>query len=449
MKKTWKKLLALTLAMLLLLALIPASALAASDVTVYVTVSIDGQFGADKSGGDMAYRPVTAPDGASALDVIVAAHKQYYSGGAGGFVYQQAADGLHVYNVWGSSGSIYFSAICNDQMISSFDDLNIIKLNQGGTVDLLISADDAAYTAKFTPPVQSVKPGDAVSVTYSLWGSTSDGAASRWLPYPGAGLIVDGAQTDFTSDSNGLFTFNLLTSGAHVITAASGYTTNAACAVVNVTPLFSDMPGHWAEQYVNVCSLTSLVNGTGGGQFTPDASMTREQLVTIIWRMCGSPAPASAAAFSDVAAGSYYADAVAWGNENGIVTGYSGTVFGVGNPVTREQVAVIFYRLATMLKERLSGINLNFSTGVLDNFKDASSISGYARDAMAFAYTYTVIHGYPDGTLNPQGNATRAEISTMVTRFLDSAYMDLNSPPDNRSDILSWYKLVLGEIQGD
>ena len=154
-----------------------------------------------------------------------------------------------------------------------------------------------------------------------------------------------------------------------------------------------------------------LMSGTAADRFSPNASTTRAMLVTVLYRMDGSAISSGNAPFTDVPAGSWYADAVSWAAENGIVTGYSATRFAPNEPVTREQVAAILYRYAMLCDRDLS------PAASLMAFADHASVSGYAREALSWAVGSGLIGG-SNGRLNPSGTATRAEIAAILHRFL-------------------------------
>ena len=154
-----------------------------------------------------------------------------------------------------------------------------------------------------------------------------------------------------------------------------------------------------------------LMSGTAADRFSPNASTTRAMLVTVLYRMDGSAISSGNAPFTDVPAGSWYADAVSWAAENGIVTGYSASRFAPNEPVTREQVAAILYRYAMLCDRDLS------PAASLMAFADHASVSGYAREALSWAVGSGLIGG-SNGRLNPSGTATRAEIAAILHRFL-------------------------------
>ncbi len=156
-----------------------------------------------------------------------------------------------------------------------------------------------------------------------------------------------------------------------------------------------------------------LMIGTGNAQFRPHGTATRGMMATILWRMAGSPAPKGNSSFTDVEAGTWYTDAIAWTAENGIFLGYGNNKVGPNDSITREQLAAIFFRYADY-----KGCDMN-AKGELDKFRDAGKVSDYARAAMQWAVGSGLIQGKPDGVLDPQGTATRAEIAAMLHRFLE------------------------------
>ena len=156
-----------------------------------------------------------------------------------------------------------------------------------------------------------------------------------------------------------------------------------------------------------------LMLGTSKTLFSPHGTVTRGMMATILWRMEGSLAPKGENSFTDVEAGRWYADAITWAAENGIFAGYSMDKFGPDDPITREQLAAIFYRYADY-----KGCDMT-AKGELDKFRDAGKVSDYARAAMQWAVGSGLIQGKPDGVLDPQGTATRAEIAAMLHRFIE------------------------------
>ena len=156
-----------------------------------------------------------------------------------------------------------------------------------------------------------------------------------------------------------------------------------------------------------------LMLGTSKTLFSPHGTATRGMMATILWRMEGSPAPKGKNSFTDVESGKWYADAITWTAENGIFAGYGKDKFGPDDPITREQLAAIFYRYADY-----KGYDLTVK-GNLDKFKDADKITDYAKTAMQWAVGSSLVKGKSGNLLDPQGTATRAEIAAMLHRFIE------------------------------
>ena len=156
-----------------------------------------------------------------------------------------------------------------------------------------------------------------------------------------------------------------------------------------------------------------LMLGTSKTLFSPYGTATRGMMATILWRMEGSPVPKGKNSFIDVEAGKWYADAITWTAENSIFAGYGKDKFGPDDPITREQLAAIFYRYADY-----KGYDLTVK-GNLDKFKDADKITDYAKTAMQWAVGSGLVKGKSGNLLDPQGTATRAEIAAMLHRFIE------------------------------
>lgn len=174
---------------------------------------------------------------------------------------------------------------------------------------------------------------------------------------------------------------------------------------------FTDVgPSAWYAQAVGYVSENGLMSGTGGGKFSPNTPMTRAMLATVLHRMDGSPAPTSAHGFSDVPQGAYYEQAVAWAAENRIVSGIGGGRFGSESHITRQDLTVMLYRYSSF-----KGYDISAADS-LAGFSDSSRVAGYARQAMQWAVRAGILHG-DSGRLMPAGNATRAQVAVMLMNF--------------------------------
>ena len=169
----------------------------------------------------------------------------------------------------------------------------------------------------------------------------------------------------------------------------------------------------WFYDSVQYVYDNEMMNGTGDTVFSPDATTTRGMIVTIMHRMEGTPA-AGDESFTDVSAGQYYADAVAWANENNIINGYGNAKFGPNDPITREQMAAILYRYAQYKDYDVT------ASGNLSGFSDAGDISSYAVDSMEWAVRSSLISGMGNNLLAPDESSTRAQIATILMRFCEN-----------------------------
>ena len=179
---------------------------------------------------------------------------------------------------------------------------------------------------------------------------------------------------------------------------------------------FNDVSANdWFASAVDYVTGKGMMNGTADNTFSPKANTTRGMVVTVLYRLENQPST-SAASFTDVASGAYYANAVAWANANGIVSGYGSGKFGPNDKVTREQLAAILYRYAQYKKYDVS---VGEDTNIL-SYDDAQSISSYAIPAIQWACGAGVVTGKSGSKLDPKGNATRAEVAAMLMRFCEN-----------------------------
>ncbi len=169
----------------------------------------------------------------------------------------------------------------------------------------------------------------------------------------------------------------------------------------------------WFKAAVDFVLNENLMDGKGNNMFAPNEATERAQLVTILWRLAGSPEVTDATPFTDLKQ-DWYKTAVAWAYKNKIVNGITDTEFGPNEPVTREQIAAILYRYC-----EFAGLDVTARAEL--NFPDTSKIHSYAEENMKWAFAEELITGTKDETgvlkLDPRGNATRAQIATVLTRF--------------------------------
>ncbi|WNX83351.1 InlB B-repeat-containing protein [Agathobaculum sp. NTUH-O15-33] len=175
---------------------------------------------------------------------------------------------------------------------------------------------------------------------------------------------------------------------------------------------FLDNPyGSWYHDYVDYVFANGLMKGVSSDRFAPDETLTRGMLVTILYRMAGSPAVSGASPFADVAEGKWYTDAILWATQTDVAGGYGNDRFGPDDPITREQTAAILYRYAV-----LKGFDTD-GRAELSGFTDANEVSAWAREAMQWCVQKSLITGRTEQELAPAGTATRAEIAAILSRY--------------------------------
>ena len=178
-------------------------------------------------------------------------------------------------------------------------------------------------------------------------------------------------------------------------------------------PFIDVNEGDWFYDAVAYAYENELMDGVGGNRFAPNSATTRAQLVTILYRLEGQPAVSGDLPFTDVEAGTWYTNAVGWAAQNGIVNGVGDDTFAPGNDLTREQLVTILYRYAESKSYDVS------ASADLAGYPDGEEIQAYAREAMAWAVAENIIRGMEDDTLKPAGNASRAQIATILMRFCE------------------------------
>ena len=273
--------------------------------------------------------------------------------------------------------------------------------------------------------------GDADPVATIVFGSPTGGKLLRDLA-GGSGIPDQGARYYTNSASKGEFHVSTLSYLPHAgftgydtipvtLTTQSGKVTTASLSVYvtgkthseHFTDVTEANVGTWAADAVDFGYHFGLVNGMEPTLFYPNSTMTRAQLVTILYRASGSPELAVTTNFEDLDVGSYYYNAVVWANVTGVVTGTSDTTFSPNALITREQIATILYRYA-----QTTGGDTTSAATALSGYADKGSISLWATDAMTWAVSHGILTGTTDTTLSPLASATRAQVVVMLHRYL-------------------------------
>ena len=233
---------------------------------------------------------------------------------------------------------------------------------------------------------------------------------------PSKGYVVDAVKV---VDKDGKDVAVTEKDGKYVFTMpASAVTVTGSFKAETPAPValpFTDVKsGNWFYDAVKYAYAQGLMTGTSATTFAPNGTMNRAMIVTVLYRLEKSPAVTGASKFTDVPAGQWYSDAVAWAAANKIVNGYDETTFGPMNAVTREQMAAILFRY-----EQVKGLENVTLEENLNRFPDQNKISAYAIPALQWAVGQKIINGNADGTLDPTGTATRAQVAQIFSNLLN------------------------------
>jgi len=209
---------------------------------------------------------------------------------------------------------------------------------------------------------------------------------------------------------------------------ASGYDTTYGYGIIDLEKFgnyhtsnpFYDVVGHWGYNSIQRAYAGSLFSGTGNGTFEPNTNMTRAMYVTVLGKMyenAGGTINRVSDTFTDTDKSAYYTSFVAWAAENGIVAGYGGGAFGPNDSITREQAAEILYKFT---KNFLGNDVGTVDQSVLSGYADNGNLSSWARESMAWTIQSNIITGVSATSLDPKGTASRAQVATILIKYLDA-----------------------------
>ena len=217
-----------------------------------------------------------------------------------------------------------------------------------------------------------------------------------------------GGTVKLTDKGSGTYTFTM---PASKVTVQASFTQNQS----GTLPFTDVKTGDWFYEAVQYVYDKGMMTGVSADRFAPASTTTRGMIVTILYRLENEPAVSGELPFTDVEAGAWYADAVAWAAANDIVNGTSATTFAPNSPITREQMATMLYRFA-----QYKGMDAVTLQEHLTGYPDGDQVSDYAIPAMNWAVGQGLIAGMENGTLVPQGSATRAQVATILMRFCEN-----------------------------
>ena len=313
--------------------------------------------------------------------------------------------------------------------------------NEGNVWTFTVTAEDGVTSKTYTVTVsftEAPKSNDAgvSSVTVAGFKAVAGANNSYTVTVPYGTVVKTGsfvivtrhprAAVSALTNTRNIWSFTV-TAEDGVTTAVYTVTVNTAALPEPITPgvdnkrpaskpevklPFTDVStSDWFYDDVAFVYENGLFSGTDSRSFSPNASMTRAMLVTVLYRLEGEPTVTGRSSFTDVRSGAYYEKAVIWAAANGIVTGTDSTSFSPDAKVTREQLAAILYRYAQYRKLDTD------ASAKLNSFTDADSVSAYASEALGWAVSEGLING-ASGKLMPKGDATRAQVAAILHRFV-------------------------------
>lgn len=240
-------------------------------------------------------------------------------------------------------------------------------------------------------------------------------------PKPDEGYTVDkvtvtdasGKAVEVSPNGDGTYSFTqpsgavTITVTFKVLTDVSECPRDASCPMSGYTDLNM---GEWYHDGIHYCLDEGLMDGVDAGMFAPNATTSRAMIVTILWRLQGSPEVEATETFTDVSPDAWYAKAIAWAVAEGVADGYGEGLFGPNDAITREQLAAMLWRYAASPE----------TGGDLSAFADGDDTSDWAQQAMSWAVAQGLITGVDSDRLDPKGQATRAQTATILMRFAQS-----------------------------
>lgn len=273
---------------------------------------------------------------------------------------------------------------------------SITYVTDGGTIN-------GEYPTTYTKGTVTVLPTDVTKPGYTFLG---------WFTAYTGGVQVKQIEATETGDKTFYARWQKTVLPPPPVTPGTPVTPARPAAPVGL-PFADVSSSDWFYNDVRYVYEKGIMDGTGADRFSPNAPLTRAMIVTILYRMAGSPSVSGSSDFTDVAAGKWFAKAVAWAAANGIVNGYGSGLFGPNDPVTREQLAAILYRYAVY--GGMTAVTLEENLG---SFADTAQLSAYAIQAMNWAVGQGLING-SGSNLVPKAQATRAQVAAIIHRYLE------------------------------
>ena len=285
-------------------------------------------------------------------------------------------------------------------------------IEKNASEDFTYTHSSSSGTTRYSVEVRGTAGGTVTaSPTRAAKGATVTLTVRADEGYQLDGLTVTdskGGTVKLTDKGSGTYTFTM---PASKVTVQATFTQNQS----GTLPFTDVKTGDWFYEAVQYVYDKGMMTGVSADRFAPASTTTRGMIVTILYRLENEPAVSGGSAFTDVESGAWYADAVAWAAANDIVNGTSATTFAPNSPITREQMATMLYRFA-----QYKGMDAVTLQENLTGYPDGDQVSDYAIPAMNWAVGQGLIAGMENGTLVPQGSATRAQVATILMRFCEN-----------------------------
>jgi hypothetical protein len=319
-----------------------------------------------------------------------------------------------------SVGTVYYYVVVTNTSINHIG--NKVAQTVSDVAELVVnrrsssssSSKDTEYSVNLKTTVNGIIKADKTKATA---GSKVNITVTANPGYEVDEIIVKdstGKKIALTKNSDGTYSFIMPSSTATVDVTFKEIASTLPTEPGTTMPFNDVRSGDWFYQAVQFVFSKDLFKGTSETTFSPNGNMTRGMLVTVLWRLAGSPDTSEAGVFNDVIPGAYYEKAAVWAAGNSIVSGYSSGQIAPNDNATREQMAVILYNFAKFM-----GYDVSATVG-LESFVDGENTSSWAAEAMQWAVAVGLIGGKGNGMLDPTGNVTRAEVAAILMRFMEN-----------------------------
>ena len=314
-------------------------------------------------------------------------------------------------------GGAFLGWYANDTLVNDGDDVYRFRVVEDVTIQAKFTTVPRNKGSSFTGNSNTTKSTDSITVVESNGGKIT---VDKTTPKSGDTVVITATPDDgyklgslTVTDSNGKeLAYANNNDGTFTLVVGDGKITINAI-FIKTLPCTDVIDSDWYYDAVKYAYENGLFNGTSATEFSPNTTMTRGMMVTVLHRLAGSP-NSDASSFTDVASDTWYSDAINWAASVGIVNGIGNNLFAPTQEITREQMAVILYNYCIFKGIELLAIRENGS------FADADAVSDWAAEAVQAMYQAGILNGKGNGIFDPKGTATRAEVAQMFMNFMEA-----------------------------